>query len=471
MSSAMTIIVYSIVIIGIGFMITYVISKKNQGSESWINGGRSLPLYVTIGTQFAAIMGGGFVVAHVGIGYNYGWSVLTYGIIMASIFFVLCFIADWLRKENFNTIPDILENLYGKNRTLALFATLSAMIVPFGWLCTQLVAFSKLFSSVLGMNSTVLILIFATLCLIFVLPAGLASVAWTDFFFGCMMLVITIMSVFFLLDMTGGFSEMIANVPAELTSFPKGLSLVGWGTIILWFTSVIPGGITNQLAIQRICAIKDVKSVKKSLIITGIIIILVELWSVITGIGVRSLMPGIEGEMATGWFLSQIPKWFMGLFSGFLMVSIISTVNGSIQSVVVSVSQDLFQKVFPLKEGTNTLLITRVSAVIVTYTAALLAILYPQALQWLILSYGLSAVILLAPIYLGYLLRDKMELNYKGAILSMGVGIGCMLLTKTFLANIPFTLPGIGGSAFTLYMYHALFHRRVVLKKVEDIKN
>lgn len=471
MSSAMTIIVYSIVIIGIGFMITYVISKKNQGSESWINGGRSLPLYVTIGTQFAAIMGGGFVVAHVGIGYNYGWSVLTYGIIMASIFFVLCFIADWLRKENFNTIPDILEKLYGKNRALALFATLSAMIVPFGWLCTQLVAFSKLFSSVLGMNSTVLILIFATLCLIFVLPAGLASVAWTDFFFGCMMLVITIMSVFFLLDMTGGFSEIIANVPAELTSFPKGLSLVGWGTIILWFTSVIPGGITNQLAIQRICAIKDVKSVKKSLIITGIIIILVELWSVITGIGVRSLMPGIEGEMATGWFLSQIPKWFMGLFSGFLMVSIISTVNGSIQSVVVSVSQDLFQKVFPLKEGTNTLLITRISAVIVTYTAALLAILYPQALQWLILSYGLSAVILLAPIYLGYLLRDSMELNYKGAILSMGVGIGCMLLTKAFLPSIPFTLPGIGGSAFTLYMYHALFHRKIILKKVEDIKN
>ncbi len=469
MSSAMTIIVYSIIIIGIGFMITYVISKKNQGSESWINGGRSLPLYVTIGTQFAAIMGGGFVVAHVGIGYNYGWSVLTYGVIMASIFFALCFIADWLRKESFNTVPDILEKLYGKNKALALLATLSAMIVPFGWLCTQLVAFSKLFSSIIGVDSTVLIIIFATLCLIFVLPAGLASVAWTDFFFGCMMLVITVTSVFFLLDMNGGFAQMIARVPAELTSFPKGMSLVGWGTIILWLTSVIPGGITNQLAIQRICAIKDVKSVKKSLIITGIIIIFVELWSVITGVGVRSLMPGLEGEMATGWFLSQIPKWFMGLFSGFLMVSIISTVNGSIQSVVVSVSQDLFQKVIPLKEGSNPLLITRISAVVVTYTAALLAIIYPQALQWLIISYGLSAVVLLAPIYLGYLLRDHMDLNYRGAILSMVVGIGCMLITKSFLPSIPFTLPGIGGSAFTLYVYHALFHRKLVSKEVENI--
>lgn len=469
MSSTMTIIVYSLIIIGIGFAITYVISKKNQSSESWINGGRSLPLYVTIGTQFAAIMGGGFVVAHVGIGYDYGWSVLTYGIIMASIFFVLCFIADWLRRESFNTIPDILENLYGKNKTLALLATLSAMIVPFGWLCTQLVAFSKLFSSVIGVNSTVLILIFATLCLIFVLPAGLASVAWTDFFFGCMMLAITVASVFFLVDMNGSFSEMIARVPPELVSFPKGMTLVGWGTIILWFTSVIPGGITNQLAIQRICAIKDVKSVKKSLIITGVIIIFVELWSVITGIGVRSLMPGLEGEMATGWFLSQIPKWFMGLFSGFLMVSIISTVNGSIQSVVVSISQDFFQKVIPLKEGTNTLLITRVSAVVVTYTAALLAIMYPQALQWLIISYGLSAVVLLAPIYLGYLLRDRMTLNYKGAILSMAIGIGCMLASKFIAPDIPFTLPGIGGSALTLYVYHALFHRKLVSKEMKNL--
>lgn len=469
MSSAMTIIVYSIIIIGIGFAITYVISKKNQGSEAWVNGGRSLPLYVTIGTQFAAIMGGGFVVAHVGIGYEYGWSVLTYGVIMASIFFVLCFIADWLRGESFNTIPDILENLYGKNKALALLSTISAMIVPFGWLCTQLVAFSKLFSSIIGINPTILILIFATLCLIFVLPAGLASVAWTDFFFGCMMLIITITSMFFLFNMNGGFQSMVSRVPDTLTEFPRGMTLVGWSTILLWLTSVIPGGITNQLAIQRICAIKDVKSVKKSLILTGIIIIIVELWSVATGIGVRSLMPGLEGEMATGWFLSQMPKWFMGLFSGFLMVSIISTVNGSIQSVVVSVSEDLFGKVIPLKNIKNPLLITRVSAVIVTYTAALLAILYPQALQWLIISYGLSAVMLLAPIYLGYLLKNKMELNYRGAILSMVIGITCMLVSKLLFPSVPFTLPGIGGSALTLYIYHAVYYKSTTSIKKGEI--
>ena len=471
MSSALVVIIFSVIIIGIGFSITYVISRKTKGSEeAWVNGGRSLPLYVTIGTQFAAIMGGGFVVAHVGIGYTHGWSVLTYGIIMACIFFVLCFIADWLRKENFNTIPDVLEKLYGKNRGLALFSTIAAIIVPFGWLCTQLVAFSKLFSPIIGVDPKYMIVGFATLCLIFVLPAGLSSVAWTDFFFGCMMLIVTAVSLFFLINMNGSVGEMISRVPKDMTEFPKGMTLIGWGTILLWVTSVIPGGITNQMAIQRICAIKDAKSVKKSLIITGVVIIIVEIWSVVTGIGVRSLMPGMDGEMATGWLLSQFPKWFMGLFSGFLMVSILSTVNGSIQSVVVSVSEDFFKKVMPLNNFPNKLLITRIAAVVVTYLAAFLAILYPQALQWLILSYGLSAVVLLGPIYLGYILKKRMVLNYKGAILSMVTGICFTVYNLYTNSAIPFTIVGIGSSCIVLYLYHLITAEKIVPETKIEIK-
>ena len=48
-------------------------------------GGRSLPSYVIVFTQFATLVGGGVLVGHVSIGFSYGLAPLAYGVCGAVI--------------------------------------------------------------------------------------------------------------------------------------------------------------------------------------------------------------------------------------------------------------------------------------------------------------------------------------------------------------------------------------------------
>ena len=181
MNAAVAIVISSIVVLGVGVAISFWVGKRNKGIEDWNVGGRSLPMYVVAGTQFATGMGGGVLVAHVGIGYSAGWSAITYNLLYSIGIVLLVLLAGWLKKHNFSTLPDIFKKLYGEHKIMMSSVTLLAIVVPFGWLCTQLVAFGNLFTEITGLSFTLLIIIFAAISLLFVLPGGMASVAWTDF--------------------------------------------------------------------------------------------------------------------------------------------------------------------------------------------------------------------------------------------------------------------------------------------------
>src|SRR5699024_5289779 len=114
------------------------------GSEDWEVAGRSLPVYVIVGTNFATAAGGSVLVAQVGLGYRLGWSSLTYSLILAIGLLCLLFIAKWLREKNFRTFPDVISNLYGNHNSLTTLTAVMCMIVPFGWVASQLQAFGKL---------------------------------------------------------------------------------------------------------------------------------------------------------------------------------------------------------------------------------------------------------------------------------------------------------------------------------------
>ena len=83
--------VTSLIVIGIGAYIAYVVGKKHNSSEDWMVGGRSLPVYVVGFSQAATAVGGGVLVAHVGIAYAWGLSVFWYElfVVVGMIIFVL----------------------------------------------------------------------------------------------------------------------------------------------------------------------------------------------------------------------------------------------------------------------------------------------------------------------------------------------------------------------------------------------
>lgn len=457
MNTVAIITISAVLVLGLTALVPLYLSRKVKSSDDWAVGGRTLPLYVIIGTQFATAMGGGMLVAHVGIGYTSGWSAVTYGLLVECGFIALCLIAKWLRKENFTTLPDIFTRIYGKNDLLISFVAFMSIIVPFGWISTQLIAFAKLYSAITGMPLNVLMIVFAAVSLLYVIPAGMNSVAWTDFIFGCLMIVVSIISIFFSMHFAGGWHNIVSTIPKANWQFPGGLVSVGLGTIVLWAFSIIPGTLTNQMYYQRIFAIDDVKWVKTSLIVSGLCVVVADVWASVTGMAIRTMNPNLKAEMASGWFLTKVPVWFLAVYSGFLCATIMSTIDSGIQSVVVNLTKDIYKGIINKNVGDKKLLnVSRMLSVVVVVVAVFFAIVYPHALNWIVATYAYSASSLLFPIFLGYYLKDRKFLTTEGAIGSMILGcIGCAA-AQIMKTSVPYVIIGLLSSLLGLIVISAL---------------
>lgn len=438
------------VVLGIGAWISFYVSKKNDTEEDWLVGGRSLPMYVVAFTQYATAVGGGVLVAHVGIGYAWGLSVFWYELFVVAGMLIIAIFANWLRKGRFSTIPEVFTRLYGRHKTLLTIVALAVIVVPFGWLATQFVAFANLFSEVTGIPFTPLIISMAIISLLFVLPGGLTSVAWSDFFFGVFMVGTSIVIAVYAVMSAGGWGAVVERVPDDFFTMPQGLTLAGAGTIVLWFFAIVPGTLTNQLYYQRVFASKSGKDARSSLYLGAIMVMIAGVYAFFIGVSIRALNPsmGEDGrEMAAGWFLTQVPTWLLALYGAFLMATIVSTTGSALQSVVANLINDL-RGAF-LREKTTqkqTIALSRWCTVGVTAIAAVLAIVYPRALDWLVATYAYSASILAVPMLVGIILAKRFRLPVQVAFASMVVGLAGCAVAHLMGTTVPYAVFGIVAS-------------------------
>lgn len=447
------------IILILGAVVAIAVGRRAAAGD-WLVAGRSLPLYVIVFTQFATAVGGGVLVAHVGLAYDVGWAYFFYPFFVFVGFLLLTTIARWLRQQEFSTVPDILRRLYTRSPLIVVLAALASIVVPFGWLATQFVAFASLFSQISGVSTTWLTIIMGAITLVFVLPGGLRSVAWSDFLFGVLMLVMSVVIAGYVLNMAGGWSGITAAVPDELDALPGGFGAAGATTVILWLFAIVPGTLTNQLYYQRIFSIKDITQARKSLVISGALVLVSGVYAFIIGMSAKALQPDLENpELAAGWILTQIPTVLLALYGAFLMATIVSTTGSALQSVVANAVQDVYLQLMGRNrdEGQDLVGLSRWLSVGVTVLAALLAIAYPKALDWLVATYAYSASVLAAPIFVGYLLHRRGGRLHAGTGLAGIVGglVGC---ATAHLAGteIPYAVYGIAASVVCLLIAHAV---------------
>lgn len=452
-SKAIFVIIATLFIIAFSFSLSMLAGRKSGSSESdWTIGGRNLPIFVIIGTQFASAMGGGMLVGQVGNAYNHGIASLSYGLFASLPFIGLLFIGKYIRTLEFETIPDMIGALSHNNRTAKLMASVLTIIVPFGWLVSQLVAFAKIYTEITGIPLNVLIIVMACLSLLFVMPSGMKTVAWTDFFFAVIMAFTLVIVIAFTVSKGGTIENIKAAMPPETITFPRGLVNVGWATIVTWFIASLPGGMTNQMYFQRVCAVDDVKKVNKSLIISAFCLFLGFVWTVYMGTAIHALNPGLQGEDATGWLMTIMPTVLMALFAALITSTIMSTISSAVQSIVVNLSHDIYKTLRPETSAKQLLTLSRVLSVVILVIAVVLGIGFPQALQWVVNTYAYSAAALFVPMYIGFALKDKNFLTPTGIIASMIAGILGCVISQLMNSTIPFVVWGISLSIITLFV-------------------
>lgn len=455
MQNALWIIISTMLILGITLLINFLVTraanrKKAMNLSDWQVGGRDLPFYVVIGTQLATAMGGGVLVGHVGVAYNDGMSTLTYGAISASTLIVIMFISNWLRKNNFVTISDVIQSFRGPHPVISILAGLMSLVVPFGWAISQFASFGKLYTAMTGIPPYVLIIFLGIITVFFVMPAGLKTVAWTDFIFSIFIVISAVFVVGYTLNMADGYSTVTETLP-EITAFPEGLFSIGAFTVFTWILSLLPGGVTNQMYFQRVCAIREPKRIVPTMIISAILVFMTNVFSYFMGVSIHTVNPNLKGEMATGWLLEQLPLWFLLIFAGLITCTILSTISSGVQTVVVNFTRDCLPVISPnsTQDENRVLRLSRVLSVVVIAICVALSILYPSVLDWLVYTYSYSAASLFMPVYGSLMLKKTNLVTNQGIIASMICGtVGCMI-AQILSTKIPFVAYGLLASVIS----------------------
>ena len=257
------VVLYLLVMLFIG----WYSSKKITSNTDFMVAGRRLGPFLMAGTLAATEIGGGSSLGVVQQGMqNHGISAAWYIMTMGFAFVILTFLAPKFRAATVKTVPEYFRRRYGKSAGLI---TAIIMLLPLiGLTAGQFIASSVILSTMLGISYKTAVIIVAVVVTIYSIMGGLWSVTLTDFIQVFLIIIGMIIAVPFAMNLAGGWSNVVANVPAETFDMFKGYSPMAVVSLTIMYVATFTVG---QEAVSRYYAARDGKAAKQGSILAAII--------------------------------------------------------------------------------------------------------------------------------------------------------------------------------------------------------
>ncbi|UJF18462.1 sodium:solute symporter family protein [Vibrio sp. SS-MA-C1-2] len=430
--------------------IGYLSSKKLKTSKDFLVGGRNFGLLTVTATQCASAFGGGMMIAHVGIGYKWGFAELGYmtGIFIGGVGLAI-FVARWLRQQDFYTTTDWLTHQYGESKVLRTVGSTISMMLTMSWWVAQPVAAGKLLNVLTGMPTEVGILICAVVVMLYTMGGGILAVAYTDVAQLGLMLIAVVVVLPLAISEAGGLETVFATVPeANLTVMAPGAVIV-WG----WILTLIPGQLVSQIYHQRIYASKTDKIARNSMILKSVASVFMGIWAALLGMSIYTMNPELgDKEAAMTWALVELlPEWLSIIMLGAIAAAIVSTADSALHSTVSSLTRDIYQKVYkPEATDKEIIRFTKLAVMIVGCIGLSIGLFAPSVFSILLMGSMLTASGLLIPLYAGRFWDGGTR---QGAISGMIAGVVTSFSCKHFelLTQLPGIAWGIFASAIVYF--------------------
>ena len=388
---AIAIYLLVMIFIGASFM------KKNNNSEDFFLGGRSLNGFVAALSAGASDMSGWMLMGLPGSIYALGTGQVWIGIGL-----MLGTIANWLlvagplrkytiKANNSLTLPEFFVNRY-RDEKKVLLGLSSAVIVIFFVVYTAS-AFSaggKLFNSVFGVDYHLALIIGALVILTYTFMGGFLAVCTTDFVQGLLMLAAVIFVPLIALINMGpsNFTSNLLSTGVDPASFfdpfQEGGARISAVSILSSFAWGL-GYFGMPHILVRFMAIKDKSELKKSKSIAILWVVLGLAFACFIGVLGRAYLAGDMGvlEDSEKVFIEMIKKVFTvdsnlallaGLFIAAILAAIMSTADSQLLVASSAVSEDIYKGIIK-KDATenNVLNVGRAATVAVAVIALLIA--------------------------------------------------------------------------------------------------
>jgi len=330
---------YGVIMVVMGI----VYSRKIATSEDFILAGRGLGGMILIGTLLATWMGSGTVTGgSASLAYKFGfWPAMINGIGSPLAMLVFILIAGKIRAYGKYTISGILTSKYGEfSRILSSFIVILAYL---GICSYQFKGFGYVLNVSTGISTELGTLIGLLLIIFLATAGGLMTVAPTDALSSYLMLASLIIAVPFMTKISGGWANVVANVPAShLTTF-GGLTPLQYAG---YFFPVIFLLLGDQNMYQRLSAASSKTKIKivilswaaGTLVVTPMIAYLSFVSS--------SIFPNISPGMSLIATTTILPTFVAGILLAGIAAFIITTGNSYLLSAATSFTYDAYKRYF-----------------------------------------------------------------------------------------------------------------------------
>ena len=365
-------------------IISYYKTKgENLSSlKGYFLAGRSLPWYVIAGSLFLTNISAEQLAGLNANAFRNGANVMAWEATSALTLIVLAFIfLPRFLKSGISTIPQFLENRYGKKmRTVSSAIFIYAIVIGFlpFVLYAGAITLGKLFdvSSVLGISeyatTWVMVIAIGVIGGIYAVFGGLKAVAISDTINGVGLLIAALLVPIVALyqlgggDITSGFSILLEDAPERMQAL--GLTEdanIPWHGLISGVLIInLFYWCTNQAIVQRALAAKTLAEGQKGVLAAAALKILGVVMLVLPGIiawhmyqrGMLSIpMKEIGGQIVNSdmsypvLVRAVLPTWLTGFFGAVLFGAVLSSFNSGVNSLSTLISLDIYKQLIKPK--------------------------------------------------------------------------------------------------------------------------
>lgn len=334
-------IIYALAMIWLGWFV----SRNQKNGDDFLLGGRSLPMFLTLGSTVATMVGTGSSMGAVGFGYSNGWAGMLYGLGGAVGILLVAWWFAPVRKLRFMTMSEELSYYTGASHLIKNIVGLLIFIASIGWLGAHILGGSMYLSWATGIDMTVAKIIIALAFAIYVVIGGYSAVVWTDtiqaliLFFGfILMAILAVVHV-------GGWNVIEHAMDPKALSF---LAVDKLGAIpALSLAMVIGVGVLATPSYrQRIYSGKDVSTVRRSFVYTGVLYLFFSILPAIIGMAAFTMNPSLENSNYAFLFATSFLPSLLGLVV--LIAGLSATMSSASSDAIAAVAimmRDLYTMV------------------------------------------------------------------------------------------------------------------------------
>ncbi|MEA3253843.1 MAG: sodium:solute symporter family protein, partial [Chloroflexota bacterium] len=303
---------------------------------------------------------------------------------------------------------------------------------------------------------TVVFLLYATL-------GGQFSIIFTDVFQSAMLFAGIFIALGLVFLQVGGLGGLRASLPAAYFSFPLSSEFGGKDflslLILVGATYVVGPDIYTRL----FCA-TEARTARKSAFLSAFLLIPLAFAIVLLGMGARVLYPAISAEQAFPQLISGVLSPALGaLILAALVAALMSSADTCLLGQSVILTEDIIKQFYPALDERKSVLLTRLSIVILGLTALGLALALKGVISSLLFAYTVFTCGLVVPVLAGFY-RDSLKVTPQGALAALIGGGVIGLVGKIPGFSIPFKedfgLLGFAVSAILLFGVSFINRRR-----------